>query len=87
MARRSSPIAAIKVPAGFTLDGAYRNEVAIFRLGLGPCGLTVRRLRARLDPQALVIRQYHVEAPPKTFVYPLGQLTGRVEIEHLEGTA
>ncbi|WP_375292286.1 hypothetical protein [Sphingomonas melonis] len=87
MARRTAPIASIRIPSRFHQPKGWRYEVAVFSLGPGPCGLTVTRLRARMEPQALVIRQEHREAPPKTFVYPLDQLTGRVEIEHLEAAS
>lgn len=77
-------IARVRFPASWR-DGAGGQHcgLADFRLGKGPCGLTVDTLSVRLAEGCLTIEQTHVDGPPKTFIYPLDQLTGRVEVEHV----
>jgi hypothetical protein len=77
-------IARITVPAAWGPSSARRAEVAEFKLGLGPCGLTVTKLDSQLTEGCLVITQHHSDSPAKRFVYPLWKLTGRVEAEMAE---
>lgn len=78
-----TPAATIRFPAAFW-SGHYRTEVSEFKLGPGPCGLTVTALLFQVDDGALTIVQHHAEdVPAKRFVYPLATIAGRVEIEHL----
>lgn len=84
--RRVTPLAPIKriiVPATFQKDGAWNHKPAVFELGVGSCGLTVTKLEATLAKSggAFLVRQTCSDGSRKTFVYPFGQLTGRVEVE------
>jgi hypothetical protein len=72
----------IRFPASWSQQGTFRDEVAEFRLGKGPCGLTVTRLDYEVADGCLHILQEHAGHPPKRFVYPLAQLTGRIEAEY-----
>jgi hypothetical protein len=56
--------------------------VAEFKLGLGPCGLTVTKLRVRWAGTLLVITQYYSRGGSKDFIYRDRDITGRVEIEY-----
>lgn len=75
-------ISRILVPADWVHEGQPRNDRAEFKLGLGSCGLVVRRLTLTVDKGCIQIVQKHDGAPPKVFLYPLAQLHGRVEIEY-----
>jgi hypothetical protein len=74
-------VKSLRFPASWSQDGIPRDEVAEFRLGLGPCGRTVTRLGYEIGDGCLHILQEHSDAPQKRFVYPLSQLTGRIEAE------
>jgi hypothetical protein len=75
-------ITRILVPAAWVHEGAPRNDRAEFKLGKGPCGLSVEKLSYRIKNGCLYILQGHTDSTSKVFVYPLAQLHGRVEIEY-----
>lgn len=75
----------IRIPSRFCLEGVSRNEVADFRLGLGPCGKTVIALRTKWTTQSLVVVQVHEDKTFKRFIYPRDQITGRIEEEYSYG--
>lgn len=76
--------ARITVPARWTEpSGGARHTPAVFTLGEGPCGLTVTSLDFEIADRCLYIWQRHSDGPDKRFIYPLAQLTGRVEVESL----
>jgi hypothetical protein len=78
----SPVVSSIRFPASWhDSAGTFRNEIAEFKLGQGPCGLTVSALSYSVADGTLVIEQRHVEGGPKTFIYPLAQLTGRIEVQ------
>jgi hypothetical protein len=74
-------IARITVPAAWGPTHTRRAEIAEFKLGPGPCGLTVTSIDAQLSEGCLSIIQLHSDGPAKHFIYPLSQLTGRIEAE------
>lgn len=73
-------VTSIKVPARWRQDGRFVHGVAEFKLGKGPCGLTVSSLSYTIRDGVLTIDQRHTEGGPKAFVYPLDHLTGRIEV-------
>jgi hypothetical protein len=76
-----SAVKRIIVPATFQKDGAWNHKPAVFELGLGSCGLVVTALAWEVGDGCLYVLQTHNDGTFKHFVYPLGQLTGRVEVE------
>ena len=74
-------ITRIRIPARWPNDERTDNyAVAVFGLGLGPCGKTVTKLEYDLiEEQFFVVVQY-CESEKKSFFYPIQTLTGRVEI-------
>lgn len=75
-------ITAIDVPARFALDGGEpRVAVAHFRLGLGPCGEVVERLRLEYRRHFVVVGQLHSDGSSAEFAYAHEQLTGRIEVQ------
>ncbi|MBB3910131.1 hypothetical protein [Sphingomonas desiccabilis] len=61
--------------------GGEACGIADFKLGKGPCGLTVSRLDYEVADGCLHILQQHADGPPKRFVYPLTTITGRIEAD------
>jgi len=75
-------ITRILVPADWVHEGHLRRDRAEFTLGPGPCGKTVTRLDFTIDNACAWVLQVHEDGTFKRFVYPLAQLTGRVEVEY-----
>lgn len=74
-------IVRIRVPSRwYAGDAGWDMAVAEFKTGPGPCGLTVTSLAFEVSENALHITQQHENAGPKWFIYPLAQLTGRIEV-------
>lgn len=67
---------AIKFTANVPLSGWTKTE---FKLGVGPCGLTVDRLKwVELDDR-YVLTQYHSDGSRKEFEYLKDDIKGRIE--------
>ena len=77
----ASSITRIRVPARFQIDDAGPTvAVATFALGMGPCGREVTALSLDADTAMLSIVQRHADGSTVAFLYPLAQITGRVEV-------
>lgn len=72
----SNELKAIKFTANVPLCGWSKTE---FKLGVGPCGLTVDRLKwVELDDR-YVLTQYHSDGSRKEFEYLKDDIKGRIE--------
>jgi hypothetical protein len=74
----------IRIPSSFTISNQpTRFETADFRLGLGPCGKEVVELACEPStPDGFVVTQRTADGETKAFIYPVFQLTGRVEMTY-----
>lgn len=76
----------IKIPARWAeihpsgRSSSDRDAVAIFGLGVGPCGKTVIELDYSIDMAGVTVYQVCSDTERKTFFYPMHTLTGRVEV-------
>lgn len=78
-------ITLIKFPSTWKCKYDTDNTgIAEFKLGLGPCGLTVTKLHYRYNAAALQVRQYYTDGTCKDFIYNWTDITGRVEVEYSE---
>lgn len=66
----------IKIPAKWDKG----NAVAIFKLGLGPCGKVVKRLTYSICDHYFHVNQETDDGEHKSFLYPHHTITGRIEI-------
>lgn len=74
----------VKLPAQWLDGDAIRRETAMFQLGPGPCGRIVSELGVVMAAESVSVFQQHDDGSRKVFIYPLGQLTGRIEVEAAE---
>lgn len=71
----------VRIPARWHDGKQERIDNALFRLGPGPCGLTVTELLVSIDRDFVRLVQHHKDAPAKNFFYRTSDLVGRIEIE------
>jgi hypothetical protein len=57
-----------------------RDAVAVFSLGVGPCGKEVNKLDMVYDNPAYFAVVQYCDGEAKTFVYPYHTITGRIKI-------
>jgi hypothetical protein len=74
------PVTSIRVPAAYEGSAARMNAIAEFRLGWGRCGRVVSMLDIQYRPGVAIVFQQHDDGTIVEFVYPLEQLTGRIEV-------
>jgi len=76
------PIISVRIPSRWYQDGRWRYDNAVFKLGLGPCGRTVMVLECVISHDMVRLNQACSDGSVKSFTYPIGLVTGRVEIEY-----
>lgn len=72
----------LRIPSRFVLEGEEVHRVADFKLGLGPCGKTVKALSVKWTLHSLIVTQVHTDRTFKRFIYPRSTITGRIEEEY-----
>lgn len=63
---------------------SHRKAVTEFKLGAGPCGLSVSRLDIQLNPDSVHIGQECSDGTFTEFVYKKSDIIGRIEVTAIE---